>query len=57
MFGLAQEQSRDSEVHVFDVPRIEGFNSFVHVGNLIVHRFCNKWKKDLSSFRKVNAIA
>ena len=56
VFGLAQEQSRDCEVHVFDVPRIGGTNGVVHDAGVIVHRFCNNGKNNVSSSRQVNAI-
>lgn len=55
--GLAQEQSRTSEVHAFDFPRIGGKDCVEQDGKVIVHRFCNTGKRQVSTFRHVKAMA
>jgi len=57
VFGLAQEQSRTSEVHVFDFPRIGGDDCEEQDGRVKVHRFCNAGKRQVSTIRQLRAIA
>lgn len=57
VFGLAQEQARTSEVHAFDFPRIGGKDCVGQDGKVIVHRFCNTGKRQVSTLRQVKAMA
>ena len=57
VFGLAQEQSRHNEVHVFDVPRIEGVDGVEHDGEVCVHRFRNTGRRQVSTSRQVKRMA
>lgn len=57
VYGLAQEQSRTSEVHVFDAPRIGGNDITEKDGGVIVHRFCNTGQRQAASFRQVKTMA
>ena len=57
VFGLAQEQARTSEVHAFDFPRIGGKDCVEQDGKVIVRRFCNTGKRQVSTFRHVKAMA
>lgn len=57
VFGLAQEQARNMEVHVFDIPRIGGKSNMDLDGKVIVHRFCNAGKRQVSASRRVKAMA
>lgn len=57
VFGLAQEQSHDNEVHVFDFPRIGGNNGVAYDGKVLVHRFRNIGKRQMSTSRLVKQMA
>lgn len=57
VYGLAQEQSKDSEVHVFDLPRT-GYSLKIETdNNVFVHRYPNKGKHQVSSVGMVKKIA
>lgn len=57
VYGLAQEQSRANEVHVFDFPRIGGERKEEKDGNVLVHRYCNKGKRQLQTIELVKQMA
>lgn len=57
VYGLAQELGRSNEVHVFDFPRIGGSNETISDGNVLIHRFKNNGKRQLSMTSQVKAIA
>lgn len=57
VFGLAQQQSQTIEVHVFDIPRQEGRVAVEKDGEVIVHRFRNEGKRQVSISRQVKSIA
>lgn len=57
VLGLAQEQSRGNEVHVFDVPRMGGSKDVECDGEVQVHRFQNTGKRQASTARQVKKIA
>lgn len=57
VFGLAQEQAKTSEVHVFDYPRIGGSNEVLYDGRVLVHRCNNTGEHLVSSSRQVRAMA
>lgn len=56
IYGLAQEQSRLSKVHVFDWPRIKGNQKVEKDGEVTVHRYCNKGSRQLSMVRLVDDV-
>lgn len=57
VFGLVQVQSRNHEVHVFDFPRIEGSEEIGYDEKVLVHRFRNTGRTQMSTSRYVRAIA
>ena len=57
VYGLAQEQAKTAEVHVFDLPRIDGSDEVTQDGSLFVHRCPNTGGHIVSSSRQVNAMA
>lgn len=57
VYGLAQEQGRANEVHVFDTPRIGGHDVVEQDGSVIVHRFCNTGKRQYQTAGQVALIA
>ena len=56
VYGLAQELGRSDEVHVFDYPRIGGSNEIVSDGVVLVHRFKNNGRRQLSMTSQVKTI-
>ena len=48
VYGLAQEQGKSMDVHVFDMPRMEMNNVVKREGNVIVHRYNNPGKRQAS---------
>lgn len=48
VYGLAQEQGKSMDVHVFDLPRMEMNNAVKREGNVIVHRYNNPGKRQAS---------
>lgn len=56
IYGLAQEQGRTDEVHVFDVPRIGGEYGVSHDGRVTVHRFCNEGQWQISTSKQVKTM-
>ena len=56
VYGLAQEQGKDGEVHVFDLPRKGMEDSVCRDGNVIVHRFLNSGKRQVSIVKQVKRI-
>ena len=57
VYGLAQQQSRTMEVHVFDLPRIDGEVGIGTDGKVIVHRFRNEGQRQIATSRQVKAMA
>lgn len=57
VFGLAKEQGKENEVHVFDVPRIGGGHNIEMVEGVIVHRFCNFGRRQFASSRLVSSVS
>ena len=57
VFGLAKEQSKESEVHVFDVPRMGGGYGVEMVEGITVHRFCNPGRKQFAAGRQVSSVS
>ncbi len=57
VFGLAKEQGKENEVHVFDVPRIGGGNGVEMIEGVTVHRFCNPGRKQFHAGRQVSSIS
>jgi glycosyltransferase involved in cell wall biosynthesis len=57
VYGLAQEQSNENEVHVFDTPRIGGDSAVETDGRVIVHRYCNKRSRQIQTIRLVKRMA
>lgn len=56
VYGLSQEQGKDAEVHVFDIPRIGGKCEVVRDRSVTVHRYCNEGKRQVSTARMVVRI-
>lgn len=56
VYGLAQVQSFNAEIHVFDLPRIGYAPKVEEDGNVIVHRYLNEGKHHVASVRMVNRI-
>lgn len=56
VYGLAQEQSKSFEVHVFDFPRISETDRVERDGNVIVHRFCNRGSRQISTVRQAKRV-
>ena len=57
VFGLAHELSQANEVHVFDVPRIDGYDETEYDNNVCVHRSQNRGKRLLSTSFQVKTMA
>lgn len=57
VYGLAQEQSRTNEVHVFDCPRIGGEPMVEIDGQVFVHRYRNEGTRQIQTTRLVNRMA
>lgn len=57
VFGLAQAQSVDAEVHVFDLPRMSGGCGIEQFGGVVVHRFNNPSNRQVATVRLVKDIA
>ena len=57
VFGLAKEQSKENEVHVFDVPRIGGSYGVEMVEGITVHRFCNSGRKQFAAGRQMTSVS
>ena len=56
VFGLAQEQGKSMEVHVFDLPRMGVKSTVNRDGNVTVHRFTNSGKRQVSMVGQVGRI-
>lgn len=56
VFGLAKAQNASCEVHVFDIPRIEGDHAVENIEGLTVHRFCNQGGRQFAAGRQVDLI-
>lgn len=56
VYGLSQEQGRNLEVHVFDIPRIGGKDEVVRDGAVTIHRFCNKGRRQVAAIRLVESM-
>lgn len=56
VYGLAQEQSKTNEVHVFDCPRIGGDNKIEGDGEVQVHRYRNDGSRQYQTSRLVKRI-
>ena len=57
VYGLAQIQSGDNEVFVFDLPRMGGKQGIEQDGSVTVYRFANQGKRQISSVKQVKQIA
>ena len=57
VYGLVQEQIKSSEVVVFDLPRLGEEDREEMDGNVKIHRFKNKGRRQLGSILRVNHIA
>ena len=57
VMGLSSELSKEFEVHVFDIPRMDGRLETVKNGAVLVHRFPNDGRHQFSMARQVGKIA
>ncbi|MBR0178462.1 MAG: glycosyltransferase family 4 protein [Bacteroidales bacterium] len=57
VYGLAQEQGKTMEVHVFDFPRIGGRTVPENDGAVTVHRYRNSGKRQAASSVLIKAMA
>ena len=57
VMGLSNELSKEFEVHVFDIPRMEGRLETVKNGTVMVHRFPNDGRHQFSMAKQVGKIA
>ena len=56
VYGLAQEQGKSMDVHVFDLPRIGEDNTVIKDGNVTVHRYNNPGKRQAFASLKVSKM-
>ena len=56
VYGLAQEQGKSMDVHVFDLPRMEMKDAVERDGNVIVHRYNNPGKRQASASWQVGKM-
>ena len=56
VYGLTQELGQSNEIHVFDFPRINGWDGIESNGNNLVHRFQNKGKRQMSMLSQAKRI-
>ncbi len=56
VYGLANALSLDHQVHVFDVPRIDGAEQDELCGNMTIHRFKNYGKHNQDATQRVDEI-
>lgn len=57
VYGLAQQQGQTMEVHVFDIPRLDGKVIVERDGDVVVHRFRNEGKRQIATSRQVKTVA
>lgn len=57
VYGLSQTQSRDCEVHVFDCPRKNAVQRVENDNGVVVHRFVNQGRRQVSSAREAKRMA
>lgn len=57
VYGLSQAQSLGCEVHVFDCPRMDAQQKVENDNGVIVHRFVNQGRRQMSSAWKAKQIA
>ena len=57
VLGLSKQLSLSNDVHVFDFPRIGENNGAEYDGKVLVHRFCNTGKRQISTSRQVKTMA
>lgn len=56
VYGLAQEQGKSMEVHVFDIPRMGIKGTVKQDGSVTVHRFTNSGKRQVSMSKQVGRM-
>lgn len=57
VYGLAKVLKETCEVHVFDIPRIDGSCAVVNEGGVVVHRFNNTGGSQFTASRQVPLVA
>ena len=56
VFGLAIEQAKEHEVHVFDVPRFNQPDIVEEINSVFVHRYTNTGKYNVSAITRLEEI-
>lgn len=57
VYGLAQEQAKNNEVFVIDVPRIGGEDFVESIGSLIIYRFRNGGRHQSDAVKRLSDIS
>ena len=57
VYGLSQALAQQNVVHVFDIPRISGGEHVEKDGEVIVHRYCNKARRQIATSRMTKMMA